>query len=166
MKCIFLFFLLWSPTTSAFADTENVLTANIQFEAMSHKKSNSATTLRVGVIGLVHTHVHWILGREKRDDIEIVGIVEPNRELAEDYAKQHGYSMDIVFDTMEEMIDQTKPEAVTAFNTIYGHLEVVEYCAPLGIHVMVEKPLAVNWEHAQEMIELAKHKFTYLPVAE
>ena len=121
------------------------------------------STLRIGVIGLVHTHVHWILGREEQGDIEIVGIVEPNRKLAEEYAERHGYSMDIVFDTMEEMISKTKPEAVTAFNTIYDHLEVVEYCAPKGIHVMVEKPLAVNWEHAKKMIALAEqHKIHLL----
>ncbi|MEL6923158.1 MAG: Gfo/Idh/MocA family oxidoreductase [Bacteroidota bacterium] len=112
--------------------------------------------LRVGVVGLVHTHVHWILGREKHGDIEIVGIVEPNRALAEQYSQQHGYSMDIVFDTIEEMVSATRPEAVTAFNTIYDHLAVVQYCAPRGIHVMVEKPLAVSWEHAQQMIALAE----------
>jgi predicted dehydrogenase len=116
----------------------------------------SGESLKVGVIGLVHTHVHWILGREKFGDIEIVGIVEPNRELAKRYSEQHGYSMDIVFDTIEEMVEAKQPEAVTAFNTIYGHLEVVEYCAPLGIHVMVEKPLAVNLDHAEKMIDLAK----------
>lgn len=112
--------------------------------------------LRVGVVGLVHTHVHWILGREDRGDIQIVGIVEPNRELAQRYAKQHGYNMDIVFNTIEEMVEKTRPEAVTAFNTIYDHLQVVEYCAPRGIHVMVEKPMAVNLEHAEKMITLAK----------
>lgn len=122
----------------------------------------STSALKVGVIGLVHTHVHWILGREKRGDIEIVGIVEPNRGLALQYARQHGYSMDIVYDTMEEMIEHSKPEAVTAFNTIYGHLEVVEFCAPKGIHVMVEKPLSVNWEHAEKMLELAKKHKIYL----
>jgi predicted dehydrogenase len=118
--------------------------------------------VRVGVVGLVHTHVHWILGREARGDIEIVGIVEPNRDLAERYAKQHGYSMDIVFDTIDEMIAAKNPEAVTAFNTIYGHLEVVEKCAPLGIHVMVEKPLAVNLEHARKMEALAREHGIYL----
>lgn len=112
--------------------------------------------LKVGVVGLVHTHVHWLLGREDIGDVEIVGIVEPNRDLAEQYNKQHGYSMDIVFNTMEELLQKTKPEAVTAFNTIYDHLEVVEFCAPRGIHVMVEKPLAVNWEHAKKMIDLAE----------
>ena len=49
-----------------------------------------------------------------------------------------------------------KVEAVTAFGTIYEHLEVVEEAAPRGIHVMVEKPLAVNLEHARRMEELAK----------
>jgi predicted dehydrogenase len=112
--------------------------------------------LRVGVVGLTHTHVHWILGREDRGDIKIVGIVESNRELAERYSKQHGYSMDIVFNTMEEMIAATKPEAVTAFGTIYEHLKVVEIAAPKGIHVMVEKPLAVSVEHARKMETLAK----------
>lgn len=112
--------------------------------------------VRIGVVGLTHTHVHWILGREKRPDIEIVGIVEPNRELAQRYSDQHGYSMDIVFDTMEEMIAETKPEAVTAFGTIYEHLEVVQICAPKGIHVMVEKPLAVSLKHARQMEVLAR----------
>ncbi len=122
-------------------------------ESLSYYKGES---LKVAVIGLVHTHVHWILGREKSGDIEIVGIVEPNRELAERYSKQHGYSMDLVFDTMPALYEKTKPEAVLAFNSIYGHLEVVEFFAPKGVHVMVEKPLAVNWEHAQKMAQLAK----------
>ncbi|MDR1370062.1 MAG: Gfo/Idh/MocA family oxidoreductase, partial [Dysgonamonadaceae bacterium] len=45
---------------------------------------------------------------------------------------------------------------VLAFNSIYDHLKVVEVCAPKGIHVMVEKPLAVSPEHAGKMVELAK----------
>ena len=112
--------------------------------------------LRVAVVGLTHAHVHWILGRENKGDIEMVGIAEPNRELAERFSKQHGYKMDLVYATMEEMIEKTKPEAVLAFNSIFGHLEVVEYCAPRGIHVMVEKPLAVSVDHAAKMVALAK----------
>jgi predicted dehydrogenase len=88
--------------------------------------------------------------------IEIVGIVEPDRELAQRYTALYGYSMDLVFPTIEAMIAQTKPEAVAAFGTIYEHLEVVEKCAPHHIHVMVEKPLAVSFAHAQKMKALAE----------
>lgn len=112
--------------------------------------------LRIGVVGLTHTHVHWILGREDKSDISIVGIVEPNRALAERYAKQHGFSMKLVYNTMEEMIEACKPEAVAAFGTIYEHLKVVQIAAPKGIHVMVEKPLAVSLDHAQQMAAMAK----------
>lgn len=122
----------------------------------AQKKTVEAGPLKIGVIGLVHTHVHWILGRESRGDIQLVGIAEPNRELAERYSRQHGFSMDIVYSSIDEMLEAVRPEAVTAFNTIYGHLEVVEKCAPRGIHVMVEKPLAVSLEHAQKMAALAR----------
>jgi scyllo-inositol 2-dehydrogenase (NADP+) len=118
--------------------------------------------LRIGVVGLTHAHVHWILGRPKADDIEIVGIAEPNKALAEKFAQRHGYSMSIVFSSLDEMVQKTKPEAVTAFNSIYEHLETVEYCAPKGIHVMVEKPLAVSYEHAQKMVALAKKHHIFL----
>ncbi|MDH5380856.1 MAG: Gfo/Idh/MocA family oxidoreductase [Cyclobacteriaceae bacterium] len=119
--------------------------------------------VRIGIIGLEHDHVNWILGRKDQGDIEIVGIVEPNNALAERYSKRYGFSMKMVYNTIEEMLDKAKPEAVTAFNNIYGHLEVVEKCAPRGIHVMVEKPLAVSVEHAKKMQELAlKHKIMLL----
>ncbi|GAB5563518.1 MAG: Gfo/Idh/MocA family oxidoreductase [Winogradskyella sp.] len=120
--------------------------------------------LRVGVIGLTHTHVHWIFGSEAaRGDIDIVGIVEPNKALAQRYADQHKFSMDLVYNSIEEMLNKVKPEAVTAFGTIYEHLEVVQAAAPRGIHVMVEKPLAVSMEHAKKMQALAeKHNIHLL----
>ena len=112
--------------------------------------------LKVGVIGLTHTHVHWILGRPTDDKVIIVGIVESNMDLARRYTQKHGLSMDLVHTSMDELIRNTKPEAVLAFGTIYDHLEIVEKFAPLGIHVMVEKPMAVSLDHAKKMETLAK----------
>jgi len=91
-----------------------------------------------------------------------VGIAEPDHSLAEKYSKRYGYNMNIVYNTMEDAIEKTKPEAVLAFNNIYEHLKVVEYCAPRGIHVMVEKPLAVSNEHVTKMLALAKKHNIYL----
>ncbi|MDF1696265.1 MAG: Gfo/Idh/MocA family oxidoreductase [Saprospiraceae bacterium] len=112
--------------------------------------------LKIGVIGLTHTHVHWIFNSVKSGDFIINGIVEPNRELAQRYADQYDFSMDMVYEDMDSFLKKDAPDAVTAFGTIYEHLEVVEKAAPLGIHVMVEKPLAVSLEHAKKMEKLAK----------
>ncbi len=81
--------------------------------------------VRMGIVGLVHTHVHGLLGRKDAGDIKIVGIVEPNTKLARRYAKQHGFEMSLVFDSLQEMLEETRPDAVAAFNSTYDHLEVV-----------------------------------------
>lgn len=122
-----------------------------------------AQPLKVGIVGLTHTHVHWLLGRPDLGDVEIVGIAEPNKDLADRYLEQHGLSPNLWYPTMEEMVQATAPQAITAFGSIYEHLEVVEFCAPKGIHVMVEKPLAVSNEHAMKMKSLAeKHDILLL----
>jgi len=121
------------------------------------------TPLRIGIVGLTHTHVHGLLGRANPGDIIIVGIVETNLVLAKRYADQYGFNMSIVYKSMPEMIAATRPAAVAAFGSIYEHLEVVVTCAPLGIHVMVEKPLAVSVSHARKMQQLAiKHNILLL----
>ncbi|MEM9324734.1 MAG: Gfo/Idh/MocA family oxidoreductase [Bacteroidota bacterium] len=128
----------------------------VQTTPVAAQHTSNTKPLRIGVKGLVHTHVHWILGRDDLGDIEIVGISEPNSDLARRYTKQHNLSMDLVYPTLEEMIAETQPDVVTDFGTIIGHLETVQACAPKGIHVMVEKPLAVSLDHARQMEQLAK----------
>lgn len=128
----------------------------------AHAQARPAAPLRVGIAGLTHTHVHGILAQAKRGDIVIVGIAEANRALAERYLKQYGLPMSLVYPSLEEMLKKTKPEAVTAFGSIYEHLGVVQACAPRGIHVMVEKPLAVSVDHARQMAALARQYHIHL----
>ena len=117
--------------------------------------SQKNNPLRIGIAGLTHTHVHWLFNSAKTENIEIVGIAEPNRELAERYARQYNFPLDKIYPTLKQMLDATKPEAVSAFGSIAEHLGVVETCAPRGIHVMVEKPLAVSLSDAKKMQALA-----------
>ena len=118
--------------------------------------------LRVVVAGLTHDHVGWILGYKNKKEVQLVGIAEPNKELAERHAKQYGFSMEKVYPSLDEAVKATQPEAVLGFGSIFKHLAIVEYCAPKGIHVMVEKPLAVSNEHAAKMLALAKKHHIYL----
>ncbi len=118
--------------------------------------------LRIGIAGLTHTHVHWIFNSAKTENIEIVGIAEPNTVLAQRFAKQYNFPIEKIYATLKEMIDSTKPEAVSAFGSIAQHLGVVESCAPLGIHVMVEKPLSTNLADAKKMQLLAKRYKIFL----
>jgi predicted dehydrogenase len=82
--------------------------------------------------------------------------------LATRYAKTYNFNPNLIYDDLGKMLDLIKPEAVVAFGSIFEHMAVVEACAPRGIHVMVEKPLATNVEHAKRMEELAKKYHIYL----
>lgn len=129
---------------------------------VSDMTAQTKEPVRIGIAGLSHSHVHGLLSDLSRTDIQLVGIAEEDRDLASRYAKQYGFDISIVYNTIEEMIEKTKPEGVLAFNSIFDHLKVVEACAPKGIHVMVEKPLSVNAEHAKRMLELSRRFNTLL----
>jgi predicted dehydrogenase len=118
--------------------------------------------VRIGIAGLSHDHVIWLLKRPDRGDIEIVGIYEPDQALAERYAGRYNFDPKLIFNTLGGMLETAKPEAAVAFGSIYEHLATVEACAPRGIHVMVEKPLAVSLEHALAMEALAQQHGIYL----
>lgn len=131
--------------------------------AMTTVAQENKKPFRIGVAGLIHGHVGWILNRDKDEDIEIVGIAEPDRALAERYFKQYNLPMTLWYASLEEMLDKTKPEAVTGFGSTFDHLAVVKACAPRKIHVMVEKPLAVSMDHARQIKTLVdQHKIFVL----
>ncbi|RZL98875.1 MAG: Gfo/Idh/MocA family oxidoreductase, partial [Pedobacter sp.] len=71
------------------------------------------------------------------------------------------YKLDdkIFYRDIQSLLKAKKPDVVLAYNAIAEHLSVVEAAAPLGISVMVEKPLAVSVKDAERMAQLArKHK--------
>jgi len=121
------------------------------------------TPLRLGVAGVSHGHLWEVISRIDRGDFTVVGVAEKDDHLRHNNGLTNKLSPSLFFKDLEEMLDKTKPEAVIVYEPIYDHLRVVEACAPRGIHVMVEKPLAVSTEHASRMAELArKHNIQLL----
>lgn len=119
--------------------------------------------LRLGVAGLSHGHLWEVISRVDRGDFVIVGIAESNNALREKNGLRGKVADDVFYANLEEMLDKTKPEAVIVYEPIAHHLRVVEACAPRGIHVMVEKPLATTKADADRMAALArKHKIHLL----
>jgi len=118
---------------------------------------HSSAPLRVGIVGLVHGHVQGFFDHSLQNPvIEIVGISEPDQALAARYASQYGFSKKLLFVDLEEMVVRTHPQAVLVYTNTFDHRRVVDICARHGVHVMMEKPLAVSLEDALA-IEQAAH---------
>jgi predicted dehydrogenase len=123
----------------------------------SETPAQSVEPLRLGIVGLVHGHVNGFL-RDigEREDLVLVGVSEPNEALRIRYARTFASEPNTVFADLETMLDATRPEAVAVFTTTFDHLRVVEACARRGIHVMMEKPLAVSVAHGRAMAAAAR----------
>jgi glucose-fructose oxidoreductase len=117
----------------------------------------SESRLRIGVIGLVHGHVAGFFRQiASRQDVEIAGIAEPDRELAIRYAREYHLDSKLFYTSVEDMLERAKPEAAVLYTSTYGHRAAVEACARRHIDVMMEKPLAVSNQDASA-IEQAAH---------
>ena len=112
--------------------------------------------LKVAVAGLSHDHVNNIMHQYKNGEVIIVGIAEADQQLVMKYKKIFQLPDSIFYTNLSSLLAHVKPDAVLAYNPIVDHLAVVETCAPLGISVMVEKPLATTVAQANRMEALVK----------
>ncbi len=113
--------------------------------------------VRFAIVGLSHDHARgFIPGARSRSDVQLVGIVEPDRELAGRYAATYKLDTNLFHSTLADLLAKTRVQAVATFTSTFEHRSVVEECAAHGITVMMEKPLAVNMEHALAIQTAAK----------
>lgn len=122
--------------------------------------------MKVGIVGLVHGHIDFAFrggsslvpagGLLHRPDVQVVGIVEPDRKLFDSYAQRYHFPASMHFPSIQAMVSSVHPQTVLVYTNIADHRRVVEECAALGVHVMVEKPLAVSYQDALAIQDAAQ----------
>lgn len=87
--------------------------------------------------------------------IKLAGVCDINGEKAKEVGEQFGvpYSTDI-----DTFLDDPEIEAMYVVVPTGSHAEVAEKCINAGKHVLVTKPMEVNYERCDRLIELAKQK--------
>lgn len=118
--------------------------------------SKAQQKLNVAIAGLNHDHVYLIMNSYQKAEVNIIGIAESNPELVNRFKTRYKIPDSIFYNNLPDLLKKKKPEVVLAYNAISDHLAVVEAAAPLGISVMVEKPLGISVKQAVRMAELAE----------
>ena len=94
------------------------------------------------------------------NNLKIVGLCD----LVIDRVKKHisDFKLDNSVKTYtdyKEMIDIEKPNLIAIATESGNHAEIAKYCIQKGIHLIIEKPIALSLEDADEIIILSKkHK--------
>ncbi len=113
-------------------------------------QSAAGAPIRAAVVGLVHGHAEGFFEQNlHRPGLQIVGVAEADVEVASSYAGRFALDHSLMFSSLEEMLQKTHPQVALVYTNTLDHRKVVEVCARQGVHVMMEKPLAVSMEDAR-----------------
>ena len=87
----------------------------------------------------MHGHAAGFLARYRDSkDVELVGVAEPDREVAARYVERSRIDPATIYRSLDEMLDRARPQAVVAFTSTADHPAVVAACAKRKIPVMME----------------------------
>lgn len=108
-----------------------------------------------GYLGRFHAEKYY-----QSPDTQLVGVVDVNSSAAEKCASALGVSH---FDDYREL-PELGVKCASVASTTSTHFEISSYLLKHGIDVLVEKPMAVTTDEAEELIQIAKAENRILQV--
>ena len=117
---------------------------------------NLSEKVRVGVVGTSKWWADWFHLPKLKDypRAEVTAICGRNRERVEELAKK--YEIPSVFTDYREMIEKGGLEALVVLTPDDLHYPLTMAALDAGLHVLCEKPLALNASQAREMYAKAE----------
>jgi len=110
---------------------------------------------RVGIVGAgnIAQSAH-LPAYAKMDNVEVVAIADWNLERAQDAAKKFG--IPAAFDSVEALLADAEVDYIDICVWNRSHSSVAIAAAEAGKHILCEKPMAIDLEHALKMQEAVK----------
>ncbi|MEW6544035.1 MAG: Gfo/Idh/MocA family oxidoreductase [Nitrospirota bacterium] len=115
--------------------------------------------VRAGVIGVGHLGQHHARLYAALPEVELVGVMDADPARAQMIGERYGATP---VSTLADLLPQV--QAVSVAVPTSAHHEIVKVCLEAGVHVLVEKPIAVTSAEAQDLVELAGRRGLVLQV--
>lgn len=114
------------------------------------------TRLRTAILGcgdFANRHAQIIKGLA--DELELVAFCDRNAAKTEAFQAQYAPHA-ALFTQHRAMIEQAKLDLLIICLPPYGHSDEVELAAEAGVHILIEKPIALSSEQAWRMVAAAE----------
>lgn len=101
--------------------------------------------IKVGQIGTAHAHAGGKMStlRKLRDDYEVVGVVEPDRERRK-RAENHAVYRGLAWMTEEQLLGTEGLEAVAVETAVRDLVPTAARCVAAGMHLHLDKPAGAS----------------------
>ncbi len=101
----------------------------------------------VGTGGIANRHLGCAM---KHPEMEIVGTCDIVKDLADEAAAKYGGT---AYSDFVEMYDKESPDAIVICTPPFAHGDIEAEAAKRGIHIFVEKPVAISMEMAKGVLD-------------
>jgi UDP-N-acetyl-2-amino-2-deoxyglucuronate dehydrogenase len=110
----------------------------------------TAAPIRIGLIGCGRISDRHIEVLTNLESARLVGVTDIIKDRAEAKAGKKGIP---VYTSLDELIEKGKPEIISILTPSGDHPERAIEVAARGVHVIVEKPMALRLDDADRMID-------------
>lgn len=112
--------------------------------------------LRAGILGAGYISDFHLKAINKQENAELVAICDMNEQAANKLAAQ--YSGAKVYTDLALMLSEAKLDVVHILTQPDSHFALAKMVLEAGCHALLEKPVTVNAEQAEQLAQLAKEK--------
>lgn len=121
----------------------------------------SSKILKVGVVGVGGAGVWGHLAiYQKLPNVEVVAVCDKRKERVDQIAQE--YKVPHAFTDYNKMLDKVELDAISIGTGNALHAPVGIAAAKRGVHVLTEKPMAMNAREAKAMVDAAKAHRTFM----
>jgi predicted dehydrogenase len=110
--------------------------------------------LRFGLVGAGAIAQAYLQAFEDCDDARIVAVTDPRADAAQGAAERMRCAS---YDRVERMVEECKLDAAVVCTPPITHPDICVHLAEHGVHVLCEKPFAIDQPSARRMLDAA-HK--------
>jgi predicted dehydrogenase len=115
----------------------------------------SATRLKVGIVGCGNIAGPYAADLQTYPEIELTGVTDMDAQRAQEFGEKHNTR---VYPDLDALLADPQIDVVVNLTTHYAHKAVTAQALNTGKHVYSEKPLALTYEEAIGLVDLARQK--------
>ena len=110
-------------------------------------------TLTLGIVGAGNIAAPYLEDLQDDPNLSVKGITDVSVEKAQTLADSYGLQ---VYEDLDALLADNAIDLVVNLTIHHAHYAVTKQCLNAGKHVYSEKPLALNYTEAKELVDLAE----------
>ena len=111
--------------------------------------------MRVAIVGCGFVADYYVRTLPVHPELELVGVMDRDTERSERFARYYSLSR---YDSLDELLTDQRVEIVLNLTNPASHYDVSKRALLAGKHVYSEKPMAMTFGEAKELVDLAASK--------